>query len=137
MCIRDREEVVPEPEQLTAANFVDQLRAPIGLTLDTKGQLWVTEAGTGKNDGSIVMITPQGTKTTAMTGFPSVIANGAIEGMSHPLFHDGKLYVLHGVSGMLYTIDVTSVSYTHLDVYKRQLYYLEGQGFFKKSIINI
>ena len=78
-------------------------RQPIGLTLDTKGQLWVTEAGTGKNDGSIVMITPQGTKTTAMTGFPSVIANGAIEGMSHPLFHDGKLYVLHGVSGMLYT----------------------------------
>ena len=104
----EKEEVVPEPEQLMAANFVDQLRAPIGLTLDTKGQLWVTEAGTGKNDGSIVMITPQGTKTTAMTGFPSVIANGAIEGMSHPLFHDGKLYVLHGVSGMLYTIDVAS-----------------------------
>lgn len=104
----EKEEVVPEPEQLTAANFADQLRAPIGLTLDTKGQLWVTEAGTGKNDGSIVMITPQGTKTTVMTGFPSVIANGAIEGMSHPLFHDGKLYVLHGVSGMLYTLDVAS-----------------------------
>lgn len=104
----EKEEPVPEPEQLTATAFVEQLRAPIGFSLDNKGQLWVTEAGTGKNDAAIVMITPQGTKTTVVTGFSSVIANGAIEGMSHPLYQDGKLYVLHGVSGTLYTLDVSA-----------------------------
>jgi DNA-binding beta-propeller fold protein YncE len=104
----EKEEPTPEPEQLTATDFVAQLRAPIGFTLDPKGQLWLTEAGTGKNDASVVMITPQGVKTTVATGFPSVIANGAIEGMSHPLYQDGKLYVLHGVSGTLYILDVAS-----------------------------
>lgn len=104
----EKEEPTPEPTQLTATDFVTQLRAPIGFSLDDKGQLWVTEAGTGKNDASVVLITPQGTKTTVATGFPSVISNGSIEGMSHPLYKDGKLYVLHGISGTLYTLEVAS-----------------------------
>ncbi|CAG5003204.1 hypothetical protein DYBT9275_03096 [Dyadobacter sp. CECT 9275] len=107
-CNDKKDDPIPEPEEFTVTNFADQLRAPIGFTLDNNNRLWVTEAGTGQNDGSIVMITPEGVKTTVATGFPSVVSNGSIEGMSHPLYKDGKLYVLHGISGMLYTADVSS-----------------------------
>ena len=46
----DHTEPYPEPQKFTATNFVNGLRSPIGMSLDEKGQIWVTEAGTGKND---------------------------------------------------------------------------------------
>lgn len=105
---KDDEDPIPEPETLTATPFVSGLRMPIGFSLDEKGQLWITEAGTGNNDGSLVLITSAGVKTTVATGFPSVVANGSIEGMSRPLVKDGTLYLLHGVSGKLYTGNISS-----------------------------
>jgi hypothetical protein len=105
---KDDDDPIPEPETLTATPFASGLRMPIGFSLDEKGQLWVTEAGTGKNDGSLVLITSGGVKTTVATGFPSVVANGSIEGMSRPLVKDGNLYLLHGVSGKLYTGNISS-----------------------------
>lgn len=105
---KDDEDPIPEPETLTATSFVTGLRMPIGFAIDEKNQLWVTEAGTGNNDGSLVLITSAGVKTTVATGFPSVVANGSIEGMSKPLVKDGILYLLHGVSGKLYTGNISS-----------------------------
>lgn len=106
---KDDEDPTPEPETLTATPFANGLRMPIGFSLDDKGQLWVTEAGTGHDDGSLVLITSAGVKTTVATGFPSITApNGAIEGMSRPLIKDGMLYLLHGVSGKLYTGSISS-----------------------------
>lgn len=101
----DKQEPVPEPASFTVANFAT-VNHPIGGSVDSKGNLWVTDAGTGADDASVVMITPQGEKTTVLAGLPSIVSNGSIEGISHVLFHENKLYILHGISGMLYTADV-------------------------------
>jgi len=105
----DHGEPVPEPIQFTVSPFVSGLRAPIGMAIDDQGRFWVTEGGTGNNDGALVMITPQGAKSTVVTNFTSVINQGNVEGISHLLYDNGTLYLLHGVEGLLYVIDVASL----------------------------
>jgi len=109
-CFKDHAMPIQEPTTLKSDPFVSQLRAPIGLALDDKGNIWVTEAGTGNNneDGSVSMITPSGQKTLFVTGLKSVTNLGSIEGISKLLYRDGKLYFLHGFTGMLYIADVSS-----------------------------
>ncbi|MEO6287643.1 MAG: ScyD/ScyE family protein [Dyadobacter sp.] len=103
------QEPIPEPTQFAVSNFASGLRAPIGMAIDEKGQLWITEAGTGNNDGAIVMITPGGVKTTVVRGFISAASpEGGPEGLSHLYYEGGKLYVLHGLEGFLYTVDVSN-----------------------------
>ncbi|WAC13575.1 ScyD/ScyE family protein [Dyadobacter pollutisoli] len=105
----DHVEPIPEPTQFAVSDFASGLRAPIGMVVDEKGQLWVSEAGTGNNDGSIVMITPGGLKTTVLTGFLSAASpEGGPEGLSHLYYENGKLYVLHGLEGFLYIVDVSN-----------------------------
>jgi hypothetical protein len=106
----DHDSFVPEPEFFSSEPFVSGLQSPVGLALDDKGNIWVTEAGTGNNndDASIVMITPSGTKTTFVAGLRSITNQGSTEGIGHLLYRDGKLYFLHGVNGRLYTADVSS-----------------------------
>lgn len=101
---------LPDPLSFSSEAFVSGLKSPIGLALDDQGNIWVTEAGTGsnKNDASVAMITPSGSKTTFVTGLKSVTGMEAIEGISHLLYRDGKLYFLHGVNGTLYIADVSS-----------------------------
>lgn len=107
-CSKDEiSETSPEPVTFETQMLTNGLNAPIGFTLDEKGQLWVAETGTGHDDAAIVMVTPDGTKTTVFGGFESKLANGAVEGMSRPLYKDGKLYILHGISGFLYWGDVS------------------------------
>lgn len=103
----DHVEPTPEPTQFRSSQFVSGLRAPIGMVMDEKGQFWVTEGGTGSDDGALVMITPQGVKTTVVTGFKSINNMGNVEGISHLYYENGKLYMLHGVEGFLYVIDVS------------------------------
>ena len=109
-CITDHAQPMTEPTTLKSDPFVSNLKAPIGLALDDKGNIWVTEAGTGNNnnDGSVSMITPSGQKTVFVAGLISVINQGSIEGISKLLYRDGKLYFLHGFSGKLYIADVSS-----------------------------
>ncbi|MCE6987605.1 ScyD/ScyE family protein [Dyadobacter sp. CY323] len=102
------EEQIPEPTSLTAAPFANGLRFPIGMDVDDKGNLWVSEAGTGKDDGAIVMITPGGQKTTVLEGFKSAKGNEAVEGISHVLYDKGTLFILHGIEGKLYIADVSN-----------------------------
>ncbi|MBF9255761.1 ScyD/ScyE family protein [Pontibacter sp. 172403-2] len=99
-----------DPVKLHATNFAAGLKSPIGMSVDDKGQLWVTEAGTGNNDGSVSMITKDGTVHQVITGFGSSTSaeSPGAEGISHLLYKDGKLYILHGVAGMLYIADVAS-----------------------------
>ncbi|MCF0064649.1 ScyD/ScyE family protein [Dyadobacter chenwenxiniae] len=105
----DHTQPFPEPESFTSQAFVSGLKAPIGMAIDDKGNMWVTEAGTGNgNDGSVSMITPSGTKTLYVTGLKSITQEGSAEGIGHLVFHNGKLYFLHGSNGMLYTADVAS-----------------------------
>ncbi|QRR00205.1 ScyD/ScyE family protein [Dyadobacter sandarakinus] len=103
----DHLEPVSEPRSFSSEPFVTGLKYPIGMAMDDVGNLWVTEAGSGSGtDGSVAMITPSGHKTTFVTGLQSLMREGSIEGISHLVYKNGKLYFLHGSNGMLYTADV-------------------------------
>ena len=109
-CFKDHAIPTQEPTSFKSDPFVNNLKAPIGLALDDKGNIWVSEAGTGNNndDGSVAMITPSGQKTVFVTGLTSVINQGSIEGVSKLLYRDGKLYFLHGFNAKLYIADVSA-----------------------------
>ncbi len=51
----------------------------IGVEVDANGNLWVTENGTGNDDGQITIIDPAGNKTLFMTGLPSTYIQAAGE----------------------------------------------------------
>jgi len=104
----DHVEPIPEPESFKSVLFKGELKSPIGIALDDHGNIWVSEAGTGKSDGSISMITPSGDKTTFVTGLPSIFMEGSYEGVGHVLYRNGKLYFTHGVDGKLFTADVST-----------------------------
>lgn len=90
--------------------FATGLTAPLGIEADAKGQLWVTEAGTGNtNDGQLSLITPQGNVFPVVEGFPSVVSpEGAVFGLNHLILKDGTLWMLHGVEGKLYKFNISS-----------------------------
>lgn len=90
--------------------FISGLATPSGIEVDAKGQLWVTQSGTGvTNDGQVLLITPQGQVYPVVQGFPSFTSQeGAIIGLSHVLLQDGTLWILHGPSGRLYKANVAA-----------------------------
>ncbi|KUG05842.1 ScyD/ScyE family protein [Solirubrum puertoriconensis] len=93
------------PDQ--AAILTDQLVKPIGMSVDQKGQVWVTQSGNGQNNGSVVVVRPNGEVQTVFSGFGSqVLPNGEIGGLGHLLYRDGVLYILDGLNGRLYAADV-------------------------------
>lgn len=51
----------------------------IGVDLDAQGNIWVTEHGTGNDDGQITIIDQAGNKTLFMTGLPSTYNQAAGE----------------------------------------------------------
>ncbi|WP_247235077.1 ScyD/ScyE family protein [Telluribacter sp. SYSU D00476] len=85
------------------------LKFPIGITEDPKGNVWVTEAGSGTaNDGQVSIITPSGAIYPVITGFPSIMSpEGSPEGLNHLLYDNGKLYILHATVDKLYIADVS------------------------------
>src|SRR5690606_34006489 len=75
---------------------------------DDEGNLWISEIGTGNNDVAIDMIAPDGVKTVLATGFTSKAGpEGGPESMSHALYHDGKLYILHAIDAKMFVADVS------------------------------
>jgi hypothetical protein len=98
----------PAPTQTSP--FASGLVAPLGLETDARGQVWVTQAGSGTaNDGQLSMITPQGEVWPAVTGFVSQVSpEGAVFGLNHLLLQGTTLYMVHGVEGRLYQFDITS-----------------------------
>jgi hypothetical protein len=61
--------------QLTtvASNFL----SPAGIETDANGDTWLTETGTGTNNGRVTRVRPNGDKATIVTGLPSTILNPA------------------------------------------------------------
>jgi hypothetical protein len=98
-----------KPRKIEVKEFVSGLVSPIGLALDARGNLWVTEIGTGNDDGKVVMITENGTRYTIIEGFPSVYneQDRTSVGLNHLLVKDGKLWILH-VNGKLYKFNLHS-----------------------------
>ncbi len=109
-CLQDHKFL--NPVTFTAAPgppFATGLQFPIGLVEDNKGNLLVTEAGSGTvNNGQVTLITPSGTKFPVITGFVSVISpENTPAGLNHLAYREGKLYVLHGTEAKLYIADVS------------------------------
>lgn len=109
-CQDHRLEPIPEPTQFQVSNFVGGLKSPIGMAIDDKGQIWVTENGAGNNDGQISVISPTGTVHQGIIGFRSIISpeDGLPAGLTHLIYKEGKLYILHAVDGKLYTADIAN-----------------------------
>ncbi len=109
-CVMDHR--FPNPMTLTATPgppLATGLRFPIGLADDIKGNLWVTEAGSGTaTDGQVSVITPLGARFPVITGFISQMSpENSPEGLNHLAYKDGKLYILHSVTDFLYVADVS------------------------------
>jgi hypothetical protein len=109
----DLEQVAPNQSDAKAmpdraAIVADGLVAPIGMSVDKKGQIWVSQSGTGQNDGSVVVVMHNGDVQTAFTGFGSArLPNGELGGLGHVLYSNGMLYILDGLNGRLYMAEVS------------------------------
>jgi hypothetical protein len=128
------EEVKPRPPQMSV--FATGLMAPLGLESDTKGQLWITEAGTGlTNDGQLSFITSQGTVLPVVTGFPSSVSpEGGVFGLNHLVLQGNTLWMLHGVEGKLYKFDISSFQPGDAPVSADELQYEDIGSFVKNHV---
>ncbi|QJW88053.1 ScyD/ScyE family protein [Spirosoma taeanense] len=91
--------------QLQTQDFATGLAAPLGMAIDPKGQLWVTEVAAGK----VSVITPDGKIYPVITGFSVAVSpEGTPDGLNHLAYKDGILYILHGVDDKLYKANVAS-----------------------------
>ncbi|QNF34644.1 ScyD/ScyE family protein [Adhaeribacter swui] len=105
------DEIKPKPPK--SKNVITGLHAPIGIEADNKDQLWITESGTGKslegiNDGQVSLITPDGQVYPVVQGFTSFVNDGAVVGLNNLLLRNGVLWILHGIEGRLYKLDITT-----------------------------
>jgi hypothetical protein len=96
--------------QASVTVYASGLIAPLGMEMDEKGQLWVTEAGDGKaSNGRLSLITTNGDILPVVTGFASEASpEGGIFGLNHIVLQNGTLWMLHGIEGKLYKLDVSS-----------------------------
>lgn len=102
-CLDHRE--LASPSQLQVQDFASRLAAPIGLAVDDKGLLWVTEAGAGR----VSVITPDGQSYPAITGFSVAVSpENTPDGLNHLIYKEGTLYILHGVDEKLYIANMAS-----------------------------
>jgi hypothetical protein len=97
----------PPPPVLKITTLASGLASPVGLTTDKKGLVWVAEGGTGKHDGKVSAITPDGKKYDVIVNMASEPFEGDISGPTHLLFADGILYIL-GAVDRLYKADVSA-----------------------------
>lgn len=123
-----------DPPQSQISPFASGLVAPLGVETDAKGQVWVTQAGSGTaNDGQLSMITPQGEVFPVVTGFVSQVSpEGAVFGLNHVLLQGTTLYLLHGVEGRLYRFDINQFQPGSPPVLAQSLTY-EAVGDFVKA----
>jgi hypothetical protein len=100
------EETSPRIPQVK--EFASGLATPLGLALDSQGRLWVTEVGTGTDDGKVSVITPDGRKYVAFEGFHSEInpQENLPVGLNHLLVQGHTLWILHE-KGFLYKANIS------------------------------
>jgi hypothetical protein len=96
-----------QPPVLKITTLATGLARPIGLAVDKKGLVWVAESGTGKQDGKVSVITPDGKKYDVIINMVSLPFEGETQGPSHLLFADGILYIT-GAVDKLYKADVSA-----------------------------
>ncbi len=92
---------------LVEKTLVEGLASPVGVEfVPALGGFVIAEAGTGNNDGQITLY--RGGRTVVLAdGFPSVIRpDGNAEGTTHIAFRRGILWIVNGVSGKLYRLNI-------------------------------
>ena len=88
--------------------YASGLNNPIGMTAAGPFGVFVAEAGTGNNDGQLSFLRPDGTKHSIIVGFPSEKRpDGHIDGITHLEIYQQQLWVVNGVSGLLYNYDLS------------------------------
>ncbi|MFD1143702.1 ScyD/ScyE family protein [Larkinella insperata] len=102
---QDHRNPFPTPVQLTLTTLATNLVAPIGVETDASGRVFVTEQGTGSNDGRVSEVTPDGQVHPVITGLYSFKRpDNELDATDHLLAADGMLYVLNAKE--LYTVDL-------------------------------
>jgi hypothetical protein len=74
------------------------LKTPLGVTLSNKGNLFVSETGTGVNDGRISIVDRNGNRRTLLEGLPSGISDVGDASGPGGIFLQGRtLYLAIGI----------------------------------------
>jgi hypothetical protein len=131
------DEIKPKPPK--SNNVIQGLHAPIGIEADNQERLWITQAGTGKtlppnnlNDGQVSVVTPDGHVYPVVTGFTSFTSDGAVVGLNNLILRNGTLWILHGVEGRLYKLDITTFKPGDTPLQAQDLDYEDLGTFIKK-----
>ncbi|GAB3546143.1 ScyD/ScyE family protein [Spirosoma fluminis] len=99
--------ITTAPVQLTTTTLATGLVGVIGVETDSRGRVFVTEQGTGNNDGRVSEITPDGKAHPIITGLYSFKRpDNELDATDHLLAVDGVLYVLNAKG--LYTFNLSS-----------------------------
>ena len=89
--------------------YAGGLASPIGMARAANGNIWVSEAGTGNNDGRVSVIDYAGNRHTAITGFETQVRPGeGPVGLNHMALRGQMLYIINGINGRLYMADVSN-----------------------------
>lgn len=54
-------------------HVTNRLNSPLGVYVDAAANSWVTETGTGNNDGRVLLVRPNGRKEVIVEGLPSLL----------------------------------------------------------------
>lgn len=97
------------PTTINVMTLASGFTGLLGVETDGKGRVFVSEQGSGKNDGRISEVTPDGTVYPIVTGLSSQsnAATGDLDATDHLLYADGILYFL-GPKG-LYKLDMSTI----------------------------
>lgn len=119
-----------KPIEPTVREYATGFNTPLGLELDSRNRIWVTEAGTGNNDGRVSLIMPNGRVYPVIEGFVSVVdPEGNPSGLNHLILKNGMLWILHGAEGRLYMADVTDFKAGDMPLQASELTYEEVGAF--------
>lgn len=101
--------IFEEPKQFKSEDLTGQLQSPFAIAKGSNDNFWITEIGTGKDDGRVSVITPDGKVYPVIIGFKSSISEeeGLPDGLTHLTYKDGILYIIHGGEGFLYKANVS------------------------------
>jgi len=136
-CMRDN--MAPVKTIFNDPDFATGLLFPIGMVMDDKQNLWVTESGTGKNDGQLTLITPAGKKHVVAAEFPSMIRvpENIPVGLHHLIIRNDKVFFTHTDGkggGYLYTLDISKYKIGDPPINASQLEKIDISSFIKSEL---
>ncbi len=97
-------EVTSVQNALAVTPIAKKLVNPLGLEIDKSGLVWVSQQGSGANDGKVSVINASGQLIDVLINLPSVGSpGGEPDGPSHIMFAYDSLFVL-GTAGKMYKV---------------------------------